>query len=833
MENTRFWVLFSSSIFTNNFLLKVPSESVDKQFLLVKFYGENQSFPYVCTFLLCALIIDSNGSCVRTFRRFSMKFKILSSLYCFPIILMTLAAQSSLAQGVSGTWSITENVNATACGEGVYVDSYTATAVQSGSTVTVSAGGIVRTGALSGSTLTYSTTYSQDGGTVNSTGTMVFSASNVSGSANWTWSGAGQSCAGSSVISGVLTASSEPAAAVPVAPVLRVSTSGTRVTASWGAVQGASSYTLFYAPYPAQSPVASIDLGAALSVSEVLPVGSAFYLAVQAHNAAGSSDISNIGQFSINESNGTDIIEIANDNSNIAAIVYENQSNLVLFYDKEVTGQYTSIMRFSDGNKLTLRGRTNGYPTHLEVAGYSFDYQYLGAGRVTTTVTAPDGTTQKQTENPQALSNLLSFALRGPCYSQLSCALEESGGQTYAAFDEAKLEDALNVLINTLKRTPFTVLGCPFWLSGSTCEALSNYIDEAGRLGERVVKRTEQKIAHLNNALKCTVSEDICASVAVQEAPKIASQIEQLKLKGIPPNASFEIGASAAKPVALEWQSYFASSGLAMTDVPCSESVFSNVRPECNGQSTGDSIQIPETIAYTTRDQMAALCDSLGLQVQNDPQSISVYCTIKNTSTWLGPYFEFRKDGTPSYGINYVLAAGSSVAQRQGPIIGWSAQGSVTLESQYIKGKQEGTAKTYSDSGELESQGEYKGGYREGVWKFYRNGSLLREDTYANNVVIASKNYGDSGSSFTYVLSCSSSNVCAEYETNSQSQYNSLVSQCGSGNSTLYAGTKSCPSAPNCRYATTTSTQTNFVYNESSSFVQSACVSSNGIFSSR
>jgi len=125
-----------------------------------------------------------------------MKSKIVNPLYCFLTILMMLAAETSLGQGISGTWSITENVNATACGEGVYTDSYVASATQSGSTVTVSSAGIVRTGTLSGNKLTYAATYSQDGGTVNSTGTLVFTASNVSGSASWTWSGSGQSCAG-------------------------------------------------------------------------------------------------------------------------------------------------------------------------------------------------------------------------------------------------------------------------------------------------------------------------------------------------------------------------------------------------------------------------------------------------------------------------------------------------------------------------------------------------------------------------------------------------------------------------------------------------------------
>lgn len=83
----------------------------------------------------------------------------------------------------------------------------------------------------------------------------------------------------------------------PQAPVLSLEARGQEVTASWTTVAGAEGYRLFYAPYPSASPIDSIDLGNTNTLSVVLPSGAAFYVAVKAYNAAGSSDYSNIGYF--------------------------------------------------------------------------------------------------------------------------------------------------------------------------------------------------------------------------------------------------------------------------------------------------------------------------------------------------------------------------------------------------------------------------------------------------------------------------------------------------------------------------------------------------------
>ena len=69
------------------------------------------------------------------------------------------------------------------------------------------------------------------------------------------------------------------------APTLTVTTVGTNVDISWSSVNNATGYTLFYAPYPTASPIGSIDMGTGLSVSTDLPLGSAFYVAVQAYNS--------------------------------------------------------------------------------------------------------------------------------------------------------------------------------------------------------------------------------------------------------------------------------------------------------------------------------------------------------------------------------------------------------------------------------------------------------------------------------------------------------------------------------------------------------------------
>ncbi|MDH3998351.1 MAG: hypothetical protein OET90_05875 [Desulfuromonadales bacterium] len=89
--------------------------------------------------------------------------------------------------------------------------------------------------------------------------------------------------------------------AVPQAPVLSVGTTGNNVAAQWSEVAGATGYTLFYAPSPfaGEETIKSLDMGTNLYFSGDLPTGAAFFVAVSAYDATGTSGYSNIQQFVI------------------------------------------------------------------------------------------------------------------------------------------------------------------------------------------------------------------------------------------------------------------------------------------------------------------------------------------------------------------------------------------------------------------------------------------------------------------------------------------------------------------------------------------------------
>lgn len=86
--------------------------------------------------------------------------------------------------------------------------------------------------------------------------------------------------------------------AAPEAPVISYATDRLNVDIKWTAVDGATGYKFYFAPYPYQGPetISSIDVG--MITGGVVPLweGAAFYIAVEAYDGTGSS-ISNIENF--------------------------------------------------------------------------------------------------------------------------------------------------------------------------------------------------------------------------------------------------------------------------------------------------------------------------------------------------------------------------------------------------------------------------------------------------------------------------------------------------------------------------------------------------------
>ncbi|MCK5888689.1 MAG: hypothetical protein KAG19_01970, partial [Methylococcales bacterium] len=122
---------------------------------------------------------------------------------------------------------------------------------------------------------------------------------------------------------GLATASVSYAAA-PQQPGVVVTVEGTKVTAFWNPVIGASSYTLFYAPRPSLSPISSMPMGGETDISVDLPVGASFAVAVKASGAGGESGYSNIEFFDVKTPNPADA------NASASQIIASTATNVIL-----------------------------------------------------------------------------------------------------------------------------------------------------------------------------------------------------------------------------------------------------------------------------------------------------------------------------------------------------------------------------------------------------------------------------------------------------------------------------------------------------------------------
>lgn len=109
---------------------------------------------------------------------------------------------------ITGTWSMTDIINATGCGEGFENDNYTLDVQQSGTSLTVYSDNGTFYGSVDGATIRWTGSYYdwEDEGTVTITDMNVVASSNgdhVEGTAWWTYSGDdGSYCSGSTAVNG-------------------------------------------------------------------------------------------------------------------------------------------------------------------------------------------------------------------------------------------------------------------------------------------------------------------------------------------------------------------------------------------------------------------------------------------------------------------------------------------------------------------------------------------------------------------------------------------------------------------------------------------------------
>ncbi len=121
-----------------------------------------------------------------------------------------------------------------------------------------------------------------------------------------------------------LLATSISSHAAPQQPGVVVTVEGTKVTAFWNPVIGAKNYTLYYAPYPALTPINSIPMAGKTDLTADLPVGASYAIAVKSNDETGSSDYSNISFFTVKAPNSADA------DASVSTIISSIATNVIL-----------------------------------------------------------------------------------------------------------------------------------------------------------------------------------------------------------------------------------------------------------------------------------------------------------------------------------------------------------------------------------------------------------------------------------------------------------------------------------------------------------------------
>jgi hypothetical protein len=133
------------------------------------------------------------------------------------VVLVVIALSGSSVSAkecvhVAGTWNVTEVSDETNCGGGsAETESNIYTITQNGCSIEVTdEGRRTYTGTVSGSTITWSGSFPEEGGTTTiQQMTLTVSGDNISGSCFWTWTDGIESCSGTTQISGTRDVSSD------------------------------------------------------------------------------------------------------------------------------------------------------------------------------------------------------------------------------------------------------------------------------------------------------------------------------------------------------------------------------------------------------------------------------------------------------------------------------------------------------------------------------------------------------------------------------------------------------------------------------------------------
>lgn len=305
--------------------------------------------------------------------------------------LLVFAGNTSQAQTWTGTYDVIEVSDGTACGFGHETYRYALDVRDHGRLISIHQPGTAKaalTGLVNAGRLQAQGSFDgSDGWKINAILQYQFANNGFTGSYAWTYSKAGQSCVDTSTY----TATRRTAASAQLAsPTLTVQQSGNQATARWTAVGGATSYTLYYAPYPSASPLVALDMGTARSITQTLPAGARYYLAVGANGGNASSPMSNLELLAMGSTTTPTNPDTSPKPAAVASVLLVPASGFSLRINE--TREIHALPQDSHGNELSGRtvqwSSSNSAVVSTSGSGTAVQLTARSAGTATITATS-------------------------------------------------------------------------------------------------------------------------------------------------------------------------------------------------------------------------------------------------------------------------------------------------------------------------------------------------------------------------------------------------------------------------------------------------------------
>lgn len=324
-------------------------------------------------------------------------------------------------------------------------------------------------------------------------------------------------------------------AATPDAPLLSFSTKDNALDIEWTAVDNATGYTLFYAPYPSAEPLGRLDMGSELSVSGNLPYGSALYLAVQAYNEEGDGDFSNIEYFTLK---AADIVQFTSQESDVNAIVYgDSGTSLVVFNGADAPSH--AVVTFADGTQGKISAGANGLLSTYEIEGHVFSFDYKNFG-LTITLTEPDSTVTTYTQSEPVFTT---------CPTPTSCYVVNRGVAALSR-EADELDKQLGNTTTTLAENPLTILACPSWMPQRVCDSVTKFKDGGFEVYNTLIDRKNRNTRQFVTGVTCLVSDAVCEEFMRNDGLEVWQDWigTENQGSGEKPKGKFEVDDSGIKP---------------------------------------------------------------------------------------------------------------------------------------------------------------------------------------------------------------------------------------------------------------------------------------------